>query len=162
MKRLTTAALFALLLGLLAVTTAQAKGGNDCSGGSANASHCDLDGDGIANKHDPDIDGDGIANEEDACPRDADNECGEGGEDPGPDPTIPDPTTIVDPSTLPDPTTLVDPSTLPDPTTVVDPSTLPDPTTVVDPSTLPDPTTLVDPSTLPDPTTLIPPVAPAA
>lgn len=120
MKRLTTAALFAFLLGLLAVTAAQAKGG-DCSGGSANAAHCDLDGDGTVNKDDADVDGDGIANEEDGCPRDADNDCDQGGEDPGPDPTIPDPTTLVDPSTLPDPTTLVDPSTLPDPTTLIPP-----------------------------------------
>ena len=109
MKRLTAAALLAFLLGLPAVTTAQARGGNDCSGGGANASHCDLDGDGVANKDDDDVDGDGIADEGDACPRDAENDCDQGGEDPGPDPTIPDPTTIVDPSTLPDPTTLIPP-----------------------------------------------------
>lgn len=119
MKRLTSAALFAFLLGLLAVTTAQAKGSNDCSGGGANASHCDLDGDGVANRDDPDIDGDGIADEEDACPRDAGNDCDQGGEDPGPDPTIPDPTTLIPPVPV-DPTTLIPPPPV-DPTTLVPP-----------------------------------------
>ncbi|MDQ3757056.1 MAG: hypothetical protein M3394_04330 [Actinomycetota bacterium] len=65
--------------------------------------------------------------------------------------TLPDPDDVI--GTLPDPTTLVDPSTLPDPTTLVDPSTVPDPNDVIE--TVPDPTTLVDPSTLPDPVALL-------
>jgi len=66
---------------------ADAKPDRDtCSGGSANAAQCDLDGDGVVNKDDDDIDGDGIADDADVCPRDSTDQC-ESDEDPGPDPT---------------------------------------------------------------------------
>lgn len=59
--------------------------GDKCNGGSGNAAHCDLDGDGIVNKADDDIDGDGVTNDAEPCPRDPTDQCET--EEPGPDPT---------------------------------------------------------------------------
>lgn len=84
--RLGVIAAIVALVALSWAAGADAKGnGQRCSGGSANASHCDLDGDGTVNKEDDDIDGDGVANEADACPRDEAHQCE--AEEPDPDPT---------------------------------------------------------------------------